>query len=153
MSAPATEIYRTTRKSACEERALVLTAVGIPSSIRVDGALYILEVEEALSQLALTELAHYEAQSRPRAPPPPPPPLHTQAWVGCVVYVAVLVGVAHAIGNGTVRLDAFDLGELNAAQVQSGQWWRAWTALTLHLDVGHLIANLGAGVWFGYLAA
>jgi rhomboid protease GluP len=153
MSAPATEIYRTTRKSACEERALVLTAVGIPSAIRVDGALYLLEVEAALSQLALTELAHYEAESRPRAPPPPPPPLHPHAWAGCVVYVAVLLGVAHAIGNGTVRLDAFDLGELNAAQVQSGQWWRAWTALTLHLDVGHLIANLGAGVWFGYLAA
>jgi rhomboid protease GluP len=63
------------------------------------------------------------------------------------------VGVAHAIGNGLVRLDAFDLGELNAARVQSGQWWRAWTALTLHLDVGHLVANLGAGVWFGYLVA
>ena len=31
--------------------------------------------------------------------------------------------------------------------------WRAWTALTLHLDGGHLAANLGAGVWFGYLAA
>ncbi|MGH8322802.1 MAG: rhomboid family intramembrane serine protease, partial [Steroidobacteraceae bacterium] len=34
-----------------------------------------------------------------------------------------------------------------------GQWWRAWTALTLHLDGAHLAANLGAGVWFGYLAA
>ena len=153
MSASATEIYRTTRKSACEERALVLAAVGIPSSIRIDGGVFLLEVEDALSQGALTELAHYERESRPAAPPPPPPPLHPQAWVGCMVYVAVLLGVAHAIGNGALRLDAFDLGELNAAQVQSGQWWRAWTALTLHLDVGHLIANLGAGVWFGYLAA
>jgi rhomboid protease GluP len=63
------------------------------------------------------------------------------------------VGVAHAIASGYVRLDAFDLGELNAARVQSGQWWRAWTALTLHVDVGHLVANLGAGVWFGYLVA
>jgi rhomboid protease GluP len=37
--------------------------------------------------------------------------------------------------------------------VQSGQWWRAWTALTLHLDGAHLAANLAAGIWFGYLAA
>jgi len=37
--------------------------------------------------------------------------------------------------------------------VQAGQWWRAWTALTLHLDGPHLAANLAAGVWFGYLAA
>jgi membrane associated rhomboid family serine protease len=154
MSAVATEIYRSARKSACEERAFVLAAVGIPSAIRADGALFILEVDEEQLHTALSELGHYEAESRP-APAPTPPPERPQphAWVGCLVYVAVLVGVAHAIANGLVRLDAFDLGELNAARVQSGQWWRAWTALTLHLDVGHLVANLGAGVWFGYLVA
>jgi membrane associated rhomboid family serine protease len=63
------------------------------------------------------------------------------------------MGVAYAISNGLVRLDAFDTGDMDAARVQSGQWWRAWTALTLHLDGPHLAANLGAGVWFGYLAA
>jgi membrane associated rhomboid family serine protease len=36
--------------------------------------------------------------------------------------------------------------------VQAGEWWRAWTALTLHVDAAHLIANLGAGAWFAYLA-
>jgi hypothetical protein len=54
MSAPSAEIYRTTRKSACEERALVLAAVGIPSSIRVDGGLFLLEVEDALAQAVLS---------------------------------------------------------------------------------------------------
>jgi membrane associated rhomboid family serine protease len=153
MSAVATEIYRSARRSACEERAFVLAAVGIASSIRADGAVFLLEVDDAQMHLAVSELAHYEAESRPSPPAPPPPRAHPYAWFGCLVYVAVLLGVAHAIGNGLVRLDAFDLGELNAARVQSGQWWRAWTALTLHLDVGHLAANLGAGVWFGYLAA
>src|SRR5205823_956066 len=42
--------------------------------------------------------------------------------------------------------------QVDAARVQRGEWWRAWTALTLHLDGPHLAANLGAGVWFGYLA-
>jgi membrane associated rhomboid family serine protease len=70
-----------------------------------------------------------------------------------VVYAMVLLGVPWVMSNGLVRLDAFDLGELDAARVQAGQWWRAWTALTLHLDGPHLAANLGAGVWFGYLAA
>jgi len=153
MSAVATEIYRSARRSACEERAFVLAAVGIPSAIRADGALFLLEVDDAQVHLALSELGHYEAESRPSPPAPPPPRAHPYAWIGCLVYVAVLLGVAHAIANGLVRLDAFDLGELNAARVQSGQWWRAWTALTLHLDPGHLAANLGAGVWFGYLAA
>ena len=85
---------------------------------------------------------------RPRRPLPYP-----YAWVGCVVYALVLFGVAAALSHGLVRLDAFDVGELDAARVQAGEWWRAWTALTLHLDGPHLAANLVAGVWFGYLAA
>jgi membrane associated rhomboid family serine protease len=63
------------------------------------------------------------------------------------------MGVAYVISGGLVRLDAFDTGDLHAASVRSGQLWRAWTALTLHVDGAHLAANLGAGVWFGYLAA
>jgi membrane associated rhomboid family serine protease len=149
----AIEIFRSARRSACEERALVLTAVGIPSAIRIDGALFVLEVDDSQLHLALSELGHYEAESRPPPPPPPPARLHPHAWVGCLFYVAILLGVAHSIADGLVRLDGFDLGALDAARVQSGQWWRAWTALTLHLDVGHLVANLGVGVWFGYLAA
>ena len=62
------------------------------------------------------------------------------------------MGVAAVLSRGLVRLDAFDLGEMDAARVQAGQWWRAWTALTLHMDGPHLAANLAAGVWFGYLA-
>lgn len=153
LSDAATEIYRSARRSACEERALVLAAVDIPSAIRIEGALFILEVDPAQLHLALAELGHYEAESRPAQRTPAPPLPHPHAWVGCLVYAAILLGVAHAIANGLVRLDAFDLGELNGARVQSGEWWRAWTALTLHLDAGHLVANLGAGVWFGYLAA
>src|SRR5450755_3853639 len=149
----ATDIYRSARRSACEERALVLLAVGIPSAVRGDGVQFFLGVDNAQVDAALTELHHYEAESRPPPPPPPPPRLFPNAWMGCLGYVAILVAVAYAISNGLVRLDAFDLGELDAARVQNGQWWRAWTALTLHLDIGHLIANLGAGVWFGYLAA
>jgi rhomboid protease GluP len=72
--------------------------------------------------------------------------------VGCVLYVMTLIAIGLLVSNGIWPLDAFDRGELNAASVQAGQWWRAWTALTLHLDAPHLIANLGAGVWFGYLA-
>jgi rhomboid protease GluP len=153
MSDAATEIYRSGRRSACEERALVLAAVGIPSAIRIGGEFFLLEVDAAQLQLALSELEHYEAESRPSRAPAAPLPGHPHAWIGCLFYCAVLLGVAHAIANGVVRLDAFDLGELNAARVQNGQWWRAWTALSLHLDAGHLIANIGAGVWFGYLAA
>src|SRR6185436_5858167 len=86
-------------------------------------------------------------------PPPPPPRLNPFAWVGAALSVLVLVAVGLAVAGGMWRLDAFDAGAIDAARVQSGEWWRAITALTLHVDGEHLAANLCGGVWFGYLAA
>lgn len=130
----------------------MLGAVGVVSAIMLRDTQFTLEVAPSDVSRALGHLRQYEAENRPPEPPPPAPPLHPHAWVGCVAYTVCLLGVAYAISNGLVRLDAFHTGELDAARVQSGQWWRAWTALTLHLSGPHLAANLGAGIWFGYLA-
>src|SRR5262249_35758054 len=100
----------------------------------------------------LDQLARYAVESRPAPPPPPPPRLHSFAWVGCAAYVVVLMAVGFAVAGGWWRLDAFDVGAIDAGRIQHGEWWRAFTALTLHVDGAHLAANLGAGVWFGYLA-
>jgi membrane associated rhomboid family serine protease len=149
-----TEVFRSRHRRPCEERALVLTAVGISSRISVAPGSFILEVEEADLAAAAAQLVLYDSENpTPVAPPAAPPRLHPRAWLGCAAYVACLLAVAQMISSGSVRFDAFDTGELDAARVQHGQWWRAWTALTLHLDGAHLAANLGAGVWFGYLAA
>jgi rhomboid protease GluP len=149
---PGVEVYCSSSRRDCEERAFMLRAVGIASVIVLRGDDFILEVTASDAQRALGHLAEYEAENLPPEPAPPVPPLHRYAWVGCMGYTAILLGVAYAISNGLVRLDAFHTGELDAARVQAGQWWRAWTALTLHLSGPHLAANLGAGIWFGYLA-
>lgn len=146
------EVYRSFWRRDCEDRAFMLGAVGIASAIVLRGDQFSLEVAEADGERALGHLTQYETENRPAEPAPTPPPLHAHAWVGCVAYAAWLLGVAYLISNGLVRLDAFHTGELDAARVQSGQWWRAWTALTLHLSGPHLAANLCAGIWFGYLA-
>ncbi|MGA2861589.1 MAG: rhomboid family intramembrane serine protease [Steroidobacteraceae bacterium] len=131
----------------------MLAAIGITSTIHFDGLQFVLEVDAAEAARAATQLGQYELERRPAPPPPPPPPHHPYAWVGCIVYVVTLVAIGLIVSNGLWRLDAFDIGALDAGRVQSGQWWRAWTALTLHLDGAHLAANLVAGVWFCYLAA
>ena len=148
-----TAIFRSPRSRDCEERAFVLAAVGIASTLDFDAVEYELRVDEANAAQALAELAHYESESRPVAPQSIAPKSLPNAWVGVAIYVALLTGIAIAVSHGLGRLDAFDVGELDAARLQDGQWWRAWTALTLHLDLAHLAANLGAGAWFGYLAA
>jgi rhomboid protease GluP len=149
-----TVVFRSRRRRDCEERLLVLTAVGVEAVLVRAEEEYLLEVAAADAAHAVRHLLQYEAENRP-PPHPPPPPLriYAHAWAGCLIYALVLLAVAWVLSNGLVRLDAFELGELDAARVQAGQWWRAWTALTLHLDGPHLAANLAAGVWFGYLAA
>jgi membrane associated rhomboid family serine protease len=147
------EVFRSAFRAECHDRAFMLAAVGISSAIGFDRDSYILTVDAAVAALAVDQLRSYAAESRPAPPAIEVRSPKPNAWVGCLIYVVVLLLVGFAIANGWWRLDAFDVGDLDAEQVQRGQWWRAWTALTLHLDGPHLIANLGAGVWFGFLAA
>jgi rhomboid protease GluP len=150
---PLTPVFRSPRRRDCDERALVLTALGLESRVALGEGEFLLLVAAADAGAALRELLQYDAENRAPPPPPPPPRLYPYAWVGCVAYTLVLLGIAWLVSSGRVRYDAFERGELYAARVQAGEWWRALTALTLHLDGPHLAANLLAGVWFGYLAA
>lgn len=131
----------------------MLTAVNIQNEIRYDGLEFLLCVGVPDAPWALAHLGQYEKENRPLPRASVTPRLHPHAWVGVIVYALVLVGVAYAISSGLWRPEAFDNGALYAGSVQGGQWWRAWTALTLHVDANHLVANLGGGIWFGYLAA
>jgi rhomboid protease GluP len=151
----AVELYRSTRVDECEDRAFVLTAVGLPNEIARDNDHFVLWVNAYAFAQARYHIEHHTAESLQAQQPVPvlPKPLvHAHAWIGSIVYTAVLLFVSGAIATGLGPLNAFELGDLDAARVQAGEWWRAWTALTLHLDIEHLVLNLGAGIWLGYLA-
>jgi membrane associated rhomboid family serine protease len=141
-------------RASCAERAFVLTAVGIEHEMSESTDGFSLWVDPANAQIAHSHLLQYQQETRrpPPAAPAPARPFYARAWTGSAAYALVLLGVAVAISRGWGRLDAFEAGELNAGLVRQGQWWRAWTALTLHLDPAHIAANLLAGAWFGYLA-
>jgi membrane associated rhomboid family serine protease len=147
------EVFRSPRSAECEERAFMLTAVGVPNVVDFDGLQYVIRVEAALAEAALQHLGRYAIESRPAPALPPPPQLNPFAWVGAALYVIVLLIVGLSISGGLWRLDAFDVGAIDAARVKSGEWWRAITALTLHVNGQHLAANIAGGVWFAYLAA
>src|ERR1700753_2228050 len=153
MSDAALEIYRSIQRAAIDERAFMLSAVGIGSLVDWSGRDFVLLVAADDAPAPLEHMRKYEVEllAKP-APAPPPPRLHGGAWIGSLIYAIVLVSVTSAIANGLWRLDAFDVGELDAALVRTGEWWRVWTALTLHVDGPHLAANTVAGIWFGYLA-
>jgi len=146
------EIFRSFWRSACEERGFVLHAVGIPSQVVWLGRAWALVVPVEQRPAALAQLERYERENPPRRRPLAAEPLHRGAWLGAAAYAAVLLVVGHLAGGLAFDADWLDAGALVAGPTRAGELWRAVTALTLHLDVGHLLANLGFGVVFGWLA-
>lgn len=146
------EVFRSFWRSACEERGFVLHAVGIDSQLAWLGRAWVLLVPAAQQPAALAQLAQYERENPPRRRPAPPEPLHRGAWLGSLAYAAAILSVGFLAGRLAFGADWLAAGALVSAPTRAGEYWRAVTAITLHLDVGHLLANLGFGAVFGLLA-
>lgn len=123
----------------------------IPNEVVTEDGWCVLYVDAAYLAHAEHHLHQYELERvQPRATLPALPH-HPGAWRGALVYAAVLVAVV--VAGQWLPQNLFDSGALDVGRVQAGQWWRAWTALTLHWDAEHLFGNLAAGALFGYFAA
>jgi membrane associated rhomboid family serine protease len=146
------EVFRSFWRAACEERGFVLHAVGVESQVVWLGRAWALLVDAGDHPAAVAQLEHYEQENPPRRRPTAPEPLHRAAWLGSAVYAAIILGVGYLAGEFALGADWLDAGAMRAGPTRAGEWWRALTALTLHLDVGHLLANLGFGTVFGLLA-
>lgn len=146
------EVFRSFWRNECEERGFVLHAVGISSQLVWLGRAWALVVPATEQEAALTQLERYERENPPRRQPAVPEPLHGGAWLGSLAYAAVMLAVGYLAGSLALGADWLEAGALRAGPTRSGELWRAITALTLHLDVGHLLANLGFGTVFGLLA-
>jgi membrane associated rhomboid family serine protease len=72
---------------------------------------------------------------------------------GVVAYIAVLLVVARFAHLRSFGVDWLSAGSMQAGLVVEGQWWRVFTALTLHLDAAHLLANVAFGSVLGIFAA
>lgn len=149
------EIFFSYRLVDCEQHILTLSAVGIHTWTRVrDGGFALMVAEESLSlaQKNLREVA--EETLAAQAPSSVPVTVsHSNAWVGSVLYAIVLMAVAYAAGIDSFGVDWPELGSINGAIPSTHEWWRVFTALTLHTDVAHLTGNLVFGVVFGYFGS
>jgi rhomboid protease GluP len=131
------------------ELGLVLTALGIEHQRMAGGAGWEIWVPAANAAEASGELAEYvDEHKRPVG----------QRDVdevdgglpGAAVYVAILVIVFVCLHQSLFYLDWFGAGRLEAGGVVRGEWWRAVTALTVHVELDHLGGNLVFGSFFGY---
>lgn len=147
------EIFRSRKRKACQERALVLQALGIPNSVeRADGD-YVLLVEGANAAAAHGELALYEDENV--GWPPRREELHllSRGYAGAVAYWVTLVAIYPIGRHGLADANWWEAGKVDAGRVLTGEWWRTITALTLHSDLRHLAGNLIFGTVFAVLAS
>lgn len=64
------------------------------------------------------------------------------SW-GCIAWAAVMILFYWL----SVQFPAIEnSGVMNSAKVSGGQWWRIFTAMTLHADMAHLAENLSLGI-------
>jgi rhomboid protease GluP len=142
-------VFRGTQ-SACREAGLVLEAKSVPYDlVELDGS-WVLLVAPATAQIARGELIRYAAErSIVRESPATIIPF-AGAGTGAAIYGSVLLMTAYCAGTQMFGIDWLASGALDARA--GGEWWRAITALTLHLDQAHLLSNLLFGVGVGILA-
>jgi rhomboid protease GluP len=148
---PSVEIFRGSR-AACFEFGLVLDAKGLRyESIEVDGAVALM-VSPGMQEIASDELRRYatERAQRPESPATFVP--FAGSGSGVVMYALVLILVAYCAGIQLFSVDWLEAGSLQSGAGAAWQWWRAVTALTLHLDQEHLLSNLTFGMGVGLLA-
>jgi membrane associated rhomboid family serine protease len=146
------EIFSSYLIADCDQRAFVLKAVGIEHLVAHDNNRFVLLVPERYAEAAIGHLRSYAEESRPR-PRPAPLQLHRHAWIGSLIYAAVMLGIAYCAGANSGDRDWYEAGVLRHSALANGELWRIVTALTLHADVGHILGNLAFGVPYGYFAA
>lgn len=103
-----------------------------------------------VAESAAAELAAYRAENPERETPRLVADPVDSGWPGVAAYATVLIAVFVCLRRDFLGFDWLAAGRLEAGPVAAGEWWRAVTALTVHLDVSHLGSNLAFGSFFGY---
>lgn len=146
-------IYESQAYQPCSDRALVLHSLDIPYEIVRGLDRVALAVPASFAERAKFELWQYDQENRRLSPAARPLPLEYQNGVpGALAYVIVVCLVAWMAGEGFLGRDWLSAGRVDGALIRAGEWWRTFTALTLHSGIRHLLGNLGFGALFGILA-
>ena len=131
----------------CREYSLVLEAKDIEHAIQETAGSWVLTVPNTIVHRAYEEITRYSAErSVPRRVLPRTEPF-SGAAMGAAGFALILLFAAYCAGVGLFGADWLSLGALDAGARR--EWWRAVTALTLHLDQEHLLGNLLFGVLAG----
>jgi len=142
-------VFRAPDERRSREAGFVLTALGIEHEVVWSNGDWQLTVRPVDASRARQELGLYQRESRLPGGGTQPLEERGTGWPGVFAYVGGLLLLTGLSGRGAFGLDWLGAGRLEAGRVMSGEWWRAVTALTLHVDASHLAGNLAFGGFFG----
>ncbi len=146
-------VFKTRQRKECLESRLVLDAVGISSEATHHDGWWLLVVSSDDLATSAAELDAYRQENPDRSTPGSPAiPLYRGAATGVFFYAGTIIAIFILTAQSAFGLDWLAAGRMEAGRVMAGEWWRTVTALTLHLDVGHISSNLVFGAVFGLLA-
>lgn len=144
------ELLRRSDRGYCNERNLVLRALGVDALVLNDGGAYVLVVPREHALRCAVEIRQYDAEDKTPPAKLAPLPLKGSGLPGLGGYIACLLLVAIFQNQHALSHDWLEIGALDVAGVHQGELWRLVTALTLHLDTAHLMGNLVVGGLFGF---
>lgn len=146
-------VYESQSFQSCSDRALVLHSLDIPYDLVRGNDRVALAVPAPFAERAKFELWQYDQENLKQSAAPRPLPVRYQNGVpGVIAYIVVVCLVAWLAGEAFFNRDWLSAGRVDGALIRQGEWWRIFTALTLHSGVRHLLGNIGFGALFGLLA-
>ena len=149
---PLATVGRYGRLSQARERGLVVAAMELPHWIVREHAEFVLCVEEHARESVAQELEKFETEARERAATQPEPrpleklnplSLYIAGWIMAAFWLA-----QNLAPDAWLAAGAAASGKI----IREGEWWRTVTALTLHADFAHLMANVASGLLFAAFA-
>ena len=132
------------------ESDLVLTSMGIDTRIERRLFEWRLLTHVAMAIHARIQLDLYYKENKQRQRPLAIFPTVGTGIKGAVAYLVVIWTFFFA--DSLHLLGGVRSGVLSAAAVEDGAWWLTITALTLHANISHIVANSVSGALFGYVA-
>ena len=143
-------IRRTRSRNPIYEWSLVLTAVSIDNEVELVGDTWSLWVHPEQAADAEAQLDQYDGENRPvRVRRGAPLLTIDSGWPGVAGYLLVIWALPAFASFGLLDASWRAQGHMQAGLVADGEWWRTVTALTLHADLGHIVANSLFGALFG----
>ena len=137
-------IHRSFREQESRDRALVLRAMDIDHELDRGIVGWRIGVPPEEEANAREQWRLYDLENPVGRPPGAVPdhPVHKGAGAGTLCWALVMFGFFILQSRHGLGIDWARAGVLDVGAVRSGEWWRAVTALTLHVDAPHLFAQV-----------